>query len=51
VVAGSKRHALGGTFFEPTLPTDMVITKQETFGPVAPPYRFKTEHEAVEMAK
>jgi acyl-CoA reductase-like NAD-dependent aldehyde dehydrogenase len=40
-----KRSALGGTFFEPTVladvTTDMVITKEETFGPVAPLYRFK----------
>jgi succinate-semialdehyde dehydrogenase / glutarate-semialdehyde dehydrogenase len=54
VVAGGKRHALGGTFFEPTVladvTTDMVITKEETFGPVAPVYRFKSEEEAVKMA-
>jgi succinate-semialdehyde dehydrogenase/glutarate-semialdehyde dehydrogenase len=45
---------LGGSFFEPTVltdvTTDMVITKEETFGPVAPLYRFKTEDEAVKMA-
>ena len=45
-VTGGKRSALGGTFFEPTVladvTTDMVITKEETFGPVAPLYRFKT---------
>src|SRR4029077_3160204 len=44
----------GGTFFEPTVltdvTTDMVITKEETFGPVAPLYRFKTEAEAIKMA-
>jgi len=54
VVVGGKRHALGGSFFEPTVltgvTTDMVITKEETFGPVAPLYRFKTEEEAVKMA-
>ena len=54
VIAGGKRHALGGTFFEPTVPTDvttdMVITKEETFGPVAPLYRFKTDDEAIKMA-
>jgi succinate-semialdehyde dehydrogenase/glutarate-semialdehyde dehydrogenase len=53
-VTGGKRSALGGTFFEPTIltdvTTDMVITKEETFGPVAPLYRFKTDAEAVEMA-
>ena len=47
VVTGGKRSALGGTFFEPTVltdvTTDMVITKEETFGPVAPLYRFKTD--------
>jgi Aldehyde dehydrogenase family len=45
---------LGGSFFEPTaltdVMTDMVITKEVTFGPVAPLYRFKTEAEAIEMA-
>jgi succinate-semialdehyde dehydrogenase / glutarate-semialdehyde dehydrogenase len=54
VVTGGKRSALGGTFFEPTVltdvTTDMVITKEETFGPVAPLYRFKTDEEAVKMA-
>jgi succinate-semialdehyde dehydrogenase / glutarate-semialdehyde dehydrogenase len=54
VALGGKRSALGGTFFEPTVltdvTTDMVITKEETFGPVAPLYRFKTDDEAVRMA-
>ena len=54
VVTGGKRSALGGSFFEPTVltdvTTDMVITKEETFGPVAPLYRFKSEAEAVKMA-
>ncbi len=54
VVAGGKRAAQGGTFFEPTVltdvTTDMVITKEETFGPVAPLYRFKSEADAVKMA-
>src|SRR5271156_5408039 len=54
VVTGSKRAAQGGSFFEPTVltdvTTDMVITKEETFGPVAPLYRFKTEAEAIKMA-
>src|SRR5207237_5954635 len=44
----------GGSFFEPTVPTDvttdMVITREETFGPVAPLYRFKNEDEAIRMA-
>ena len=54
VVTGDKRSALRGTFFEPTVltdvTTDMVITKEETFGPVAPLYRFKTDKEAIKMA-
>ena len=54
VVTGGKRAAQGGSFFEPTVltdvTTDMVITKEETFGPVAPLYRFKSEDEAVKMA-
>jgi succinate-semialdehyde dehydrogenase/glutarate-semialdehyde dehydrogenase len=53
-VLGSERAAQGGSFFEPTVltdvTTDMVITKEETFGPVAPLYRFKTDDEAVKMA-
>jgi succinate-semialdehyde dehydrogenase/glutarate-semialdehyde dehydrogenase len=52
VVLGGK--ALGGNFFEPTLirdvTADMAIAREETFGPVAPLFRFKTEDEAVEMA-
>jgi succinate-semialdehyde dehydrogenase / glutarate-semialdehyde dehydrogenase len=54
IVVGGKRSAMGGTFFEPTVltdvTTDMVITKEETFGPVAPLYRFKTEADAIKMA-
>ena len=54
VVAGGKRHALGGSFFEPTIlvdvTTDMKVTREETFGPVAPLFRFKTEEEAVKLA-
>src|SRR5438045_4965100 len=54
VAVGGHRHALGGSFFEPTVltdvTTDMVITKEETFGPVAPLYRFKTDEEAIRMA-
>jgi succinate-semialdehyde dehydrogenase/glutarate-semialdehyde dehydrogenase len=54
VVTGGKRAAQGGSFFEPTVltdvTTDMVITKEETFGPVAPLYRFKTDAEAIKMA-
>ena len=54
VAIGGHRHALGGSFFEPTVltdvTTDMLITREETFGPVAPLYRFKTEAEAIHMA-
>lgn len=54
VVAGGKRHALGGTFFEPTVladvSPDMAVANEETFGPVAPIFRFKTEEEGVAMA-
>jgi succinate-semialdehyde dehydrogenase / glutarate-semialdehyde dehydrogenase len=54
VVAGGKRHALGHSFFEPTIlvnvTTDMKVTREETFGPVAPLFRFKTEEEAVKLA-
>ena len=54
VVVGGKRHALGGTFFEPTVitdvTTDMLVAREETFGPVAPLFRFETEEEAVRMA-
>lgn len=54
VVVGGKRHTLGGNFFEPTLVTnvsrDMLVCKEETFGPVASVIRFKTENEAVELA-
>jgi succinate-semialdehyde dehydrogenase/glutarate-semialdehyde dehydrogenase len=54
VVTGGRRHALGGSFFEPTVLTDaspeMLIAREETFGPVAPLFRFKTEQEAIQMA-
>ncbi|MCB4790085.1 MULTISPECIES: NAD-dependent succinate-semialdehyde dehydrogenase [Delftia] len=54
VVLGGKRHALGGTFYEPTIlahATDrMRIAREEVFGPVAPVFRFKTEEEAIRMA-
>jgi succinate-semialdehyde dehydrogenase/glutarate-semialdehyde dehydrogenase len=53
-VTGGKRHALGATFFEPTVLTgvtpDMQISNEETFGPVAPLFRFKDEAEGVRMA-
>jgi succinate-semialdehyde dehydrogenase/glutarate-semialdehyde dehydrogenase len=54
VVLGGKRHSLGGFFFEPTLLTevtpDMKVSTEETFGPVAPLYRFKTDEEAIRLA-
>ena len=54
VISGGGRHDLGGTFFQPTVlsevNTDMKVTREETFGPVAPLYRFETEEEALEMA-
>jgi succinate-semialdehyde dehydrogenase/glutarate-semialdehyde dehydrogenase len=54
VVTGGKRHALGGNFYEPTILADVSrdadIFRDETFGPVAPLFRFKTEDEAIEMA-
>jgi len=54
VVTGGKRHALGGTFFELTVLAEvtpgMMVAREETFGPVAPLFRFKTEQEAIRMA-
>ncbi|WP_022724104.1 NAD-dependent succinate-semialdehyde dehydrogenase [Rhodopseudomonas sp. B29] len=54
VVLGGKRHALGRTFFEPTVlagvTTEMLITREETFGPVAPVYRFKDESDVIAQA-
>ena len=54
VAAGGKRHQLGGLFYEPTILTgvtsDMMVAREETFGPVAPLFRFETEEQVVEMA-
>jgi len=54
VVTGGKRHSKGGTFFEPTVladvETNMKVTHEETFGPVAPLFRFKTEQELIRLA-
>jgi len=54
VALGGKRHALGGTFFQPTVLTnvtsDMLMAREETFGPVAPLFRFDTESQAIRMA-
>ncbi|MEI4473288.1 NAD-dependent succinate-semialdehyde dehydrogenase [Frigidibacter sp. MR17.24] len=54
LLTGGSRHALGGTFFQPTIVTgvrqDMKIAGEETFGPLAPLFRFETEDEAVALA-
>ena len=54
VIAGGARHDLGGTFYQPTVltgvTTDMKVTREETFGPVAPLYRFHDDDEGVAMA-
>jgi succinate-semialdehyde dehydrogenase/glutarate-semialdehyde dehydrogenase len=54
LLLGGKPHALGGLFFEPTILTgvtaEMRIAREETFGPVAPLFRFKDEAEAIAMA-
>ena len=54
VLCGGRRHALGGTFFEPTILTeasnDMLIAQEETFGPVAACFRFKDEAQVLALA-
>ena len=54
VVVGGHRHSLGGRFFEPTILTSvtpaMAVAREETFGPVAPLFRFKTEADAIALA-
>jgi succinate-semialdehyde dehydrogenase/glutarate-semialdehyde dehydrogenase len=54
VVLGGKRHERGGLFFQPTVlanvTPEMLVSYEETFGPVAPLIRFKTEEEAVRLA-
>jgi succinate-semialdehyde dehydrogenase/glutarate-semialdehyde dehydrogenase len=54
VVEGGKRHSLGGTFFEPTIlanvTREMLVAREETFGPLAPLFKFDTEEQAVKMA-
>ena len=54
VTMGGKRHALGGSFFEPTILTgvtdQMMVTNEETFGPLAPLFKFDTEEEVIEKA-
>jgi succinate-semialdehyde dehydrogenase/glutarate-semialdehyde dehydrogenase len=54
IVTGGKRHELGGTWFQPTVladvTPDMLVARDETFGPLAPLFRFNTEEEAIRMA-
>ena len=54
VVIGGQRHALGGTFYEPTVlthvNTDMILAREETFGPVAPLFRVDSDEEAIRLA-
>jgi len=54
VLTGGAPHELGGTFFQPTVladvTSDMLVAREETFGPVAPVFRFKTEDEAIALA-
>ncbi|MFZ9346347.1 MAG: NAD-dependent succinate-semialdehyde dehydrogenase [Burkholderiaceae bacterium] len=54
LLVGGKPHALGGLFFEPTVMTEvtpeMLVAREETFGPVAPLFRFKTEEDVIAMA-
>jgi succinate-semialdehyde dehydrogenase/glutarate-semialdehyde dehydrogenase len=54
IALGGKRHALGGTFFEPTIVTHvtpaMLVAREETFGPIAPVFSFGTEQDAIRMA-
>ena len=54
ILTGGSSHALGGTFFEPTVlvgaTTDMMVAREEIFGPVAPIFRFTDEDEAIAMA-
>ena len=54
LVCGGKRHTFGGSFFEPTVLTEvtseMAVANEEIFGPVAPLFRFSTEQQAIEMA-
>ena len=54
VLVGGNRHQLGGRFFEPTVLTDvtpaMLVAREETFGPVAPLFRFKTDADAIALA-
>jgi succinate-semialdehyde dehydrogenase/glutarate-semialdehyde dehydrogenase len=54
IVVGGRRHPLGGNFFAPTVlaevSPEMVVSREETFGPVAPLYRFETDADAIRLA-
>jgi succinate-semialdehyde dehydrogenase/glutarate-semialdehyde dehydrogenase len=54
VLTGGRRHALGGTFYEPTILTDvsreMILAREETFGPVAPLFRVDSDEQAIQLA-
>lgn len=54
MLTGGQRHTLGGNFYSPTVladvTADMALSREETFGPLAPVYRFKTGEDAVRMA-
>jgi succinate-semialdehyde dehydrogenase/glutarate-semialdehyde dehydrogenase len=54
VVVGGRRHPMGGTYYEPTVLADvsdqMILAREETFGPVAPVFRFRSEADAIESA-
>lgn len=54
IAMGGKAHALGGTYYEPTVltdvTTDMVVAREETFGPLAPLFKFETEEDVIAMA-
>jgi len=54
IVLGGKRHSLGGTFFEPTIIADvtpeMLVAREETFGPLAPLFKFNSDEEAIRLA-
>jgi succinate-semialdehyde dehydrogenase / glutarate-semialdehyde dehydrogenase len=54
IVVGGRRHSLGGSFFAPTVlaevTPEMIVSREETFGPVAPLYRFETDADAIRLA-
>ena len=54
LLTGGQRHQLGGTFYEPTVLSgvtkEMLVAKEETFGPMAPIFKFETEEEAIDLA-